>query len=146
MNLVDTSGWLEFFFGGPNEAYFVDPITNVEGLFIPTICLYEVFKKVNQVADEARALQAVAQMKQGRVVALDETIALKAALISLKHDLHMADSFIYATAQAFDATLWTQDEHFKGLPQVKFKEAQGTASRKKRTGKSEKRRDSERER
>jgi toxin FitB len=128
MNLVDTSGWMEFFFGGPNEAYFVDPITKVEGLIIPTICLYEVFKKVNQVADEARALQAIAQMKQGRVVALDETVALKAALISLKHNLHMADSFIYATAQAFGATLWTQDEHFKDLPQVKYKEAQATPS------------------
>jgi predicted nucleic acid-binding protein len=84
MNLVDTSGWVEFFFGGTNAAYFANPIEKVEVLLTPTICLYEVFKKVNQVADEARALQAIAQMKQGRVVALDETIALKAALISLR--------------------------------------------------------------
>jgi len=122
MNLVDTSGWVEFFFGGPNAAYFADPIERVEALLIPTICLYEVFKKVNQVADEARALQAIAQMKQGHVVPLDETVALKAALISLKHKLPMADSFIYATAQAFGATLWTQDDHFKGLPRVNYKE------------------------
>jgi len=128
MNLVDTSGWVEFFFGGPNAAYFVDPIEKVEALLIPTVCLYEVFKKVNQVADEARALQAIAQMKQGRVVALDETVALKAALISLKHKLPMADSLIYATAQAFGATLWTQDDHFKGLPQVNYKEARTTPS------------------
>ena len=128
MNLVDTSGWVEFFFGGPNAAYFGEPIEKVEALLIPTVCLYEVFKKVNQVADEARALQAIAQMKQGRVVALDETVALKAALISLKHKLPMADSFIYATAQAFGATLWTQDDHFKGLPQVKYKEARTTPS------------------
>jgi len=128
MNLVDTSGWVEFFFEGPNAAYFVDPIEKVEALLIPTVCLYEVFKKVNQVADEARALQAIAQMKQGRVVALDETVALKAALISLKHKLPMADSLIYATAQAFGATLWTQDDHFKGLPQVNYKEARTTPS------------------
>jgi predicted nucleic acid-binding protein len=123
MNLVDTSGWVEFFFGGANAAYFVSPIERVGALLIPTICLYEVFKKVNQVADEARALQAIAQMKQGRVVVLDEPVALKAALISLKHKLPMADSFIYATAQVFGTTLWTQDDHFKGLPHVNYKEA-----------------------
>jgi len=128
MNLVDTSGWVEFFFGGPNQSYFADPIVKVELLLTPTICLYEVFKKVNQVGDEARALQAIAQMKQGRVVALDETLALQAALISLKHKMPMADSLIYATARAFDATLWTQDEHFKGLLRVNYKEAKTAPS------------------
>ena len=128
MNLVDTSGWVEFFFGGMNAAYFANPIEKVEALLTPTICLYEVFKKVNQVADEARALQAIAQMKQGRVVALDDTIALKAALISLKHKLPMADSFIYATVQIFGATLWTQDDHFKGLPRVNYRETRTTPS------------------
>lgn len=122
MNVVDTSGWVEFFFGGMNAAYFANPIEKVELLLTPTICLYEVFKKVNQVADEARALQAIAQMKQGRVVAVDETIALKAASISLKHKLPMADSFIYATVQIFAATLWTQDDHFKDLPRVNYRE------------------------
>ena len=128
MNLVDTSGWVEFFFGGTNAAYFANPIEKVEVLLTPTICLYEVFKKVNQVADEARALQAIAQMKQGRVVALDETIALKAALISLKLKLPMADSLIYATVQIFGATLWTQDDHFKGLPRVNYRETRTTPS------------------
>jgi toxin FitB len=128
MNLVDTSGWIEFLFGGPNAAYFADPIERVEALLVPTVCLYELFKKVNQVADEARALQAVAQMKQGRVVPMDETVALKAALMSLKHKIPMADSFIYATARIYGATLWTQDTHFKGLPRVNYKEARAVPS------------------
>jgi toxin FitB len=132
MNLVDTSGWVEFFFGGPNAAYFVDPIEEVETLLIPTVCLYEVFKKVNQVADEAKALQTIAQMKQGRIVALDETVALKAALTSLKHKLPMADSIIYATALVYGATIWTQDDHFKGFPRVNYKEARTIPSRAKR--------------
>ena len=63
MNLVDTSGWIEYFFAGPNAAFFSDPIEATKELIVPTICLYEVFKKVNAVADEAKALQAVAQMK-----------------------------------------------------------------------------------
>ena len=72
MNLVDTSGWLEYFFAEPNARYFTAPIEATGDLIVPVICLYEVFKKVNAVADEARSLQAVAQMKQGRVVDVTE--------------------------------------------------------------------------
>ena len=127
MNLVDTSGWIEFFFGGPLAAYFAPPLADTERLLVPVICLYEVFKKVNVAADESRALQAVAQMKQGRIVDLTDDIALSAALISLKHKLPMADSVIYATARARGATLWTQDKHFSSLPGVNYKEARPTA-------------------
>ena len=123
MNLVDTSGWIEYFFEGNNASYFSEPIEHIVDLIVPVVCLYEVFKKVNQVADEAKALQAVAQMKQGQLIELTEEIALKAALISLKHKLPMADSFIYATGQLEKAIIWTQDEDFKGLPGVKYLEA-----------------------
>ena len=123
MNLVDTSGWIEYFFEGNNASYFSEPIEHTVDLIVPVVCLYEVFKKVNQVADEAKALQAVAQMKQGQVIELTQEIALKAALISLKHKLPMADSLIYATGQLEKAIIWTQDEDFKGLPGVKHLEA-----------------------
>ena len=123
MNLVDTSGWVEFLFGGENATAFAPVIEGTSALLVPVICLYEVFKKVNAVADEAKALQAVAQMKQGRVVDVTEDIALRAALISLKHRLPMADSLILSTAWACQATLWTQDEHLAGLPGVEYKKA-----------------------
>lgn len=126
MNLVDTSGWIEYFFGEKNATYFTPPIEKTEELIVPVICLYEVFKKVHVVADEARALQAIAQMKQGTVIDITEDVALSAALISLKHKLPMADSLIYATARANDATIWTQDKHFSKLPGVKYKTARTT--------------------
>ena len=129
MNLVDTSGWIEYFFGGKNAAYFTPPIEKTDDLIVPVICLYEVFKKVNLVADEARALQAVAQMKQGSVVDITEDVALSAAMISLKHRLPMADSLIYATARAHGAELWTQDDHFSSLPGVKYRAARTTTER-----------------
>jgi predicted nucleic acid-binding protein len=128
VNLVDTSAWIEYFFGGPNAAYFAGPIEDTGHLIVPVVCLYEVFKKVNQVADEARAFRSVAQMKQGRVVDLSEEIALSAATISLRHRLPMADSFIYATAQFVRAVVWTQDEHFKNLAAVNYREARTRAS------------------
>jgi toxin FitB len=122
MNLVDTSGWIEYFFSGPNASFFSAPIEATEELVVPVVCLYEVFKKVNLVADEARALRAVAQMKQGRMVELTEGIALRASLVSIQHKLPMADSLIYATAQTLGAVVWTQDEHFRGLPAVNYRE------------------------
>ncbi len=122
MNLVDTSGWIEYFFEGKNASYFSEPIEDTSELIVPVICLYEVFKKINIVADEAKALQAIAQMRQGQLIVLSEEIALKAALISIKHKLPMADSLIYATGYLEGAVIWTQDVDFQGLPGVKFKE------------------------
>lgn len=121
MNLVDTSGWLEYFFLGKNISFFSSSIEQTKELIVPTICLYEVFKKINMVADEAKALQAIAQMKQGQVVNVSEDVALRASLISIKHKLAMADSIIYATANIYGAVLWTQDIDFKDLPNVKYK-------------------------
>ena len=123
MNLVDTSGWIEYFFAGPNAPFFAEAIEKTDSLTVSVVCLYEVFKKINAIADEARALQAVAQMKQGRVIDVTADIALEAALSSLRHGLPMADSLIYATARREDASIWTQDDHFRGLPGVRYKEA-----------------------
>jgi len=123
VNLVDTSAWIEYFFDGGNAAYFAVAIEDTEHLLVPVVCLYEVFKKVNLVADEARAFRAVAQMKQGRVVELSEELALRAAAVSLRHKLPMADSFIYATAQAEGAVVWTQDSDFRDLVDVNYREA-----------------------
>ena len=120
MNLVDTSGWIEYFFFFLNASLFADPIEDIEALIVPVICVYEVFKKVNLVADEAKALRAVAQMRQGQIIELTEDIALKAALVSIRFKLPMADSIIYATGQIENALIWTQDIDFEKLPGVKY--------------------------
>jgi predicted nucleic acid-binding protein len=129
LNVVDTSGWLEYFFGGRNAGFFSPPIEDSRRLLVPAVCLYEVFKKVLKTADEARALQAVTQMKQGQVVPVTEEIALRAATISLKHRLPMADSLVYATAVGERALVWTQDEDFARLPNVRFRPARAGKTR-----------------
>jgi predicted nucleic acid-binding protein len=58
-------------------------------------------------------------MSYGRVVDLDRDIALEAARLSRELKLALADSVILATARAHEATLWTQDEHFKDIEGVK---------------------------
>ncbi len=119
MIVVNSSGWLEFFTDGPNAGLFRSAIKDEQNLIIPTICLYEVFKIILARAGEDEALHVAGLMSFGNIVDLDREIALAAGQISNQHKLSMADSIIYATAQANAATLWTQDGHFKGLPGVK---------------------------
>ncbi len=120
MNIVDSSGWLEYFADEPNADFFAPAIENTRELLVPAVSLYEVFKRVHQQRDENDALKAIAQMAQGRVIELDLPLALRAAKVSLEYGLPMADSIIWATAIASQATFWTQDEHFKNIEAVRY--------------------------
>ena len=120
MNVIDSSGWLEYFIGGKNANFFAPVIEDAANVIVPTISIFEVFKRtlINKTRDDA--LEAVAMMYDGKIVDLDREIALIAAELSFELKLPMADSIILATARANEATLWTQDEHFKGLAGVKY--------------------------
>ena len=124
MNVVDSSAWLEYFGDEPNAADFAPAVEDPEHLAVPTLTLFEVFKRTVQLKDEATALEAVGIMLQGHVVDLTPTLALEAARVSLDHGLSLADSVILATARAAGAVLWTQDAHFQGLDHVQFREKQ----------------------
>jgi len=120
MNVVDSSGWIEFFSDGPHADAFQPPILDTEALVVPVVCIYEVFKRISQMFGEEAALRAVGVMAQGNEAVLDRQIAIAAAQLSLELRLAMADSLILATTHAYQATLWTQDEHFRGLPGVNY--------------------------
>lgn len=120
MNVVDTSGWLEYFEGGQNAKKFSAPIKEIDALIVPTICIYEISKIILRESDENHLLQALAAIQKGQVVALTPSRSIAAAKVSLKYKLPMADSIIYTTAKQFDATVWTQDIDFKSLPNVNY--------------------------
>lgn len=120
MNVVDSSGWLEYFADETNADFFAQTIEDVEQLIVPAITLYEVFKRVYQQRGEGDALQAVAMMEQGQVVELDSPLALSAAKLSLDLKLPMADSIILATARQYNATLWTQDADFQEIESIQY--------------------------
>ena len=119
MNLVDSSGWLEYLADGPHAESFLRPLKDTVNLLVPTVCLYEVFKVVLRERGDDDALQAVALMKQGVVVDLTSDIAILAAKISLGLKIPMADSIILATAKLYDAVVWTKDADFKGIKGVR---------------------------
>jgi len=120
MNVVDSSGWLEYFADGPNAEFFAGAIEDVEHLIVPVISVYEVFKRVYQQRGEHEALQAVAVMMQGKVAELTSSLSLDAAKLSIDLKLPMADSLILTTARAYDAVLWTQDADFAEIEGVRF--------------------------
>lgn len=120
MNVIDSSGWLEYFAKGSNESFFSPAIQEISSLIVPTICMYEVFKRMLAQSDEDAALQAVGIMSLGKTVDLTQEIAINAAQISSQMKIAMADSIILATARAHDATLWTQDVDFEGIDGVEF--------------------------
>ena len=120
MNVVDSSCWLEFF-SGSNVGEEVAPVVeNLDKLIVPSITIYEVFKKLLHDLDEDRALFAIAHMKQGEVVDLDADLAIVSARIGKELGLPLADSIIYAVSRRRRAILWTQDRHFESLEGVKY--------------------------
>ncbi len=120
MNIVDSSGWLEFFTDGPNADDFSQPLSDTENLIVPSICVFEVFKVVLRERDEDAALLAVSLMKQGEIVDLSFELSIQAAKMSHDFKIPMADSIILSTGYAYDATVWTQDSDFQNFNNVKY--------------------------
>ncbi|HJN52456.1 MAG: type II toxin-antitoxin system VapC family toxin [Pseudomonadales bacterium] len=120
MNVVDSSGWLEYFAGSRRARHFEKAILATDELLVPAICVFEVFKIVSRERSEADALFAISAMQEGILVEIDTRLAIEGARLSLEHRLPMADSLILAVTRQFDATLWTQDADFKGLEDVEF--------------------------
>ena len=120
MNVIDSSAWLEFLADGPNADEFAVPLGDRAKLVVPSITIYEVFRVVLRQRGEDSALQAAALMQQGTVVELSPSLAMIAAKTSVELALPLADSIILATARVHQATLWTQDQHFDGVPGVRY--------------------------
>jgi toxin FitB len=117
---LDSSGWIEITHAGPNAKKFSKALSSAEETIVSTITLYEIARYTTRVAGEQAASKLIAFMRQHTVAPVSAEIATQAATLGGKHKLAMADALIYATALAHQTTLWTQDDDFKGLPQVRY--------------------------
>jgi len=114
--VLDSSCWIEFFADTERADLFAPLVEEVEALVVPVITVYEVVKKLAREAGDETATAALSLMQRGRVVEVDLSLALDAAVLGLPP----AHSLIYATARRHGAELWTQDTHFDGLPGVRY--------------------------
>jgi len=118
MNIIDSSCWLEYFAGTPLADVIGNIVENTDDLLVPSIVLFEVFKKLMVEVGEDKAIMAIAHLKQGHIVELDGDSAIFSAKIGREYNLALADSIIYATTLKYNATLYTQDHHFEKLRNV----------------------------
>src|SRR3990167_8331698 len=115
-NVVDSSGWLEYFADARNADFFAPAIENVKNLIVPSISILEVFKHVLRHRSEKEAFECIECMLQGKIIDLDIEMSLNAAKLGVVHQIPLADSIIFATGLAHQATIWSQDADFDGLP------------------------------
>ena len=120
MNVLDSSGWIEYFANGPNADRFAFVVVDAPALLVPSIVLHEVYRWAHREGGELAANRAVTAMHAGWVVPLDADLAIAAARLARRHRLPTADSIIYATALANRATVWTQDDDFADLANVRY--------------------------
>ncbi len=120
MNLVDSSGWLEYFADGKNAKFFAPAIENTSELIVSVINIYEVYKKILLERNEESAIQAVVLMQQPKVIEITSSISILAARLGVKMKMPMADSIIYATAKTYNAIVLTQDSDFENLESVRY--------------------------
>jgi len=120
MNIVDSSCWLEYLMGTEIGVNVAQVVENPGELIVPTITLYEVYKKLLAEKGEAYALDVVSYMQTGTVIELNAALSLSAAQISRKHKLPMADSIIYATSLHYSAPIFSCDKHFMDIPDTRY--------------------------
>ena len=119
-DILDSSAWLECLEDGPNTIHFGPILLKLPDLIVPSIVLTEVRKVTLKQRTVAKADEVTQSMRSGIVIPIDEAIAIAAADLFIKHKLPLADSLIYAVTLAHNATLWTQDADFEGLPHVRY--------------------------
>ncbi|MES2941725.1 MAG: type II toxin-antitoxin system VapC family toxin [Pseudomonadota bacterium] len=120
MNVVDSSGWIEFFQAGANGPVFKPVIEQRDQLLVPTIGLFEVHKVLSRKLPAELVDRCLDVMRLGRVLDLTDSRAIAASKIASQHRLAMANAAMYSIAQEHQATFWTQDVDYQGLPGVRF--------------------------
>jgi toxin FitB len=120
VNVVDSCGWLAYFTQDNTAEFFAPVLQNTDQLLVPSIVVYEVSKRIEQLFGQSGMDKAMPYLKLGRFVSPDWDVCVQAARTAKTHKLHMADALIWQTAQAHGAMLYTQDAALAHLPGVKY--------------------------
>ena len=120
MNVVDSSGWIEFFKAGPNGLIFKPIIQDEPRLLVPSISLFEIHRVLSRALPADVVQTCLDVMRRGRVLDLTDRRAIAASKAAAQHGLALADAAIYSMALEHGATLWTQDVGYQGLAGVSY--------------------------
>lgn len=120
LNVVDSSGWLEYLQDTPRADLFAEPIEDTAKLLVPTIALFEVHRVLSRRLPPELVNTCLDVMRLARVLDLTDRRAIFAAEIGARHRLAMADAAMYSMALEHRATFWTQDADYAELPGVRY--------------------------
>ncbi len=120
MNVVDSSGWVEYFQDSPRADLFASAIENRDQLLVPTVALFEVHKILSRSLSEDLVSRCLNVMRLGRVLDLTDKRATAASKVARQHRLALADAAMYSMAQEHAASFWTQDVDYAALPGVRY--------------------------
>lgn len=125
MNLVDSSGWIEYLQDTPRADLFAAAIEDRNHLLVPTLALFEVHRVLSRSLPTDLVNRCLDVMRLGRVLDLTDARAIAASHIAAQHKLAMADAAMYSMALEFGASFWTQDVDYQGLPGVRYQAKPG---------------------
>jgi toxin FitB len=117
--LLDSSIWIEIFRSGPLHRACERELKSAKQVVVPTLVLFEVYKKIALRASEDQALSALALITQHQIVDLSQEVALTAADLAIHHKMGMADSIVLAHAHTAQATLVTLNNDFASVDGVR---------------------------
>lgn len=120
MNVVDSSGWIEYFQDTSRADLFAAAIEDRDRLLVPTISLFEVHRVLSRALPVELVETCLDVMRRGRVLDLTDRRAIAASEAATRHRLALADAAMYSMALEHGATLWTQDVDYQGLPGVSY--------------------------
>ena len=121
MNVVDSSGWIEYFRDSSRADWFASAIEDRSRLLVPTISLFEVHRVLSRALPGVIVETCLDVMRRGRVLDLTDRRAIAASETATRHGLALADAAIYSMALEHSATLWTQDVDYQGLSGVNYR-------------------------
>lgn len=114
--LLDSTILVDYFIDGT----YKEIIEGDDILLASVLSLFELKRKLIEKKVPYEVLESKVKFVKERIItlAVDDTIAEQAALLSVKHNLPAIDSIIYATALGNNAELLTLDNDFHGLPKA----------------------------
>ncbi len=118
MRVVDSSTWIEWLTQGPTADRLQGEMPARTECIVPTIVQLELAKWLERERGEDAVDSFFAYTATCIITPLDTALARRAAEVSAKRKLALADAIIYATAELHDADVLTLDAHFKGLDRV----------------------------
>ena len=120
MNVVDSSGWIEYFVDTAQADNFANAIEKTALLIVPALSFFEVHRFLSRNTAPRHRTECLELMRRGTLVDLTAARAIAASETAQQHRLAMSDAIMYSIAREFNATFWTQDIDYQGLPGVNY--------------------------